>query len=1210
MKYVIIPLIFLFSSLVYGQAWRHLGGQTIFGDYIQPDGAAIFQVESTEGGFLPPRLSEGQRDALEAAHDPLPVGLQIFNTDSLAIESWNGFAWVSSLGGVVGSGEEECIPIWEADETPILINSLLCTEGGKLFVQDSENALLDIPLTLAGQNDGGVVAEDLLEVSGRLEVNSTEEASKPCPDMTQAQRDNIASPGAADCIYNTTIDNIEVFDGSEWILVGGAGGLDPWEGEYPYEVGDVVFVEFQGFDRIFVANADHTSDTTDFSEDITNWDLLADASVTILDGEINVEADFNLDGDMVIDGVLTLQEVADCSTITPTTGKIFYCGDLDLLRYFDSSGLITNIGEDLFTRARNTSGSTIPKGAIVRSVGATGGNPNIQLAALGDITSQQTVGVAKQDINDNAIGKISLVGRVRDLDTSAFTVGDILYLSESTPGQFTTTPTLVKIGRVLNSNDTEGSVLVDIDIDQDLSGFVDGPEESTNNAVSLWDGTSGRLLKDSTLSYDDGDLVIDGDLFVDDVNLSEDSNIRYSGDMDITSSSGTGSRWTLRSSLDPSQGGGLAGWGNSASFRPGSIRASITNTNSEFDIIDDTGSQLFVVDTDGNVNVTGDLEVIGNADLLGNVNVNNIQGGNIQSADIFKDPFFHRGLIGECSDVEDCVAALEGTTEADTILADTSQTVANFFDEGSYAVALLGEGACYEIEYDMVDAQKTAQLLKSIYAIDLFDSGEPDMVRTNIEFGRGSMTVFDSLVSNDWAVHGHYFVNNDDTGFIRFCPESSDTDEYSIVAFHKPSLKPTALETIRTRNCVGGLDCINEFSAIVHNEGNLNEVAQESPGDWIDSCTGSDPSVCSFVEGIFSEAPRCTATGADTLGNGRTNIDISSDSDGFTVWTSRTQTIGDAPDRRRTSVKCTRVAGDYKPDHERGVVASDGNTDARLTVSHPTQGSDITVGNATITVPFADVIDSNLIEWNDSTNEATFKKGGWFQVFYNLVAINLSTETGFETFVEVDSGSGFAIPDTATVIGGEVNSSNARVPNHTGFAHIRVNKGDKMRLRFRGIHSATNIYSRETSTITMQITPSVTGQQILGLFKNIPDMPRADSEQIRFCILSQESDTSSPIFTSDSDCADFSEASRTSAGRYSPIKFKSGYFKSESNVRCYTGAWDFGVPWITSDFDSTVEDPSAFIREDKEFQVRTRDLTSNPAAFDSPWSLFCVGPRP
>ncbi len=54
-----------------------------------PDAAALLEVTSTTKGFLPPRMTEVQRDAISSP----PAGLMIYNTTTNKLNFYNGTAW-------------------------------------------------------------------------------------------------------------------------------------------------------------------------------------------------------------------------------------------------------------------------------------------------------------------------------------------------------------------------------------------------------------------------------------------------------------------------------------------------------------------------------------------------------------------------------------------------------------------------------------------------------------------------------------------------------------------------------------------------------------------------------------------------------------------------------------------------------------------------------------------------------------------------------------------------------------------------------------------------------------------------------------------------------------------------------------------------------------------------------------------------------------
>jgi hypothetical protein len=94
--YFFIALLLLFSNAMFAQ----VGINT---DNSVPDNSAMLDVKSTSKGFLPPRMTTTQRDAITQ-----PVaGLTIYNTSKNCNETYNDSFWVSNthyIGESYGGG--------------------------------------------------------------------------------------------------------------------------------------------------------------------------------------------------------------------------------------------------------------------------------------------------------------------------------------------------------------------------------------------------------------------------------------------------------------------------------------------------------------------------------------------------------------------------------------------------------------------------------------------------------------------------------------------------------------------------------------------------------------------------------------------------------------------------------------------------------------------------------------------------------------------------------------------------------------------------------------------------------------------------------------------------------------------------------------------------------------------------------------------------
>lgn len=101
--------------------------------------------------------------------------------------------------------------------------------------------------------------------------------------------------------------------------------------------------------------------------------------------------------------------------------------------------VIQQIGLEWYARVGNTTGVTIPNGTVVGFAGATS-NALLVAPYLADGSSPSLyiLGVMTHDLPDSGEkGYATVWGFVRDLDTSSFSVGDILYASPTTAGAFT-----------------------------------------------------------------------------------------------------------------------------------------------------------------------------------------------------------------------------------------------------------------------------------------------------------------------------------------------------------------------------------------------------------------------------------------------------------------------------------------------------------------------------------------------------------------------------------------------------------------------------------------------------------------------------------------------------------------------------------------------------------------------------------------------------
>lgn len=162
------------------------------------------------------------------------------------------------------------------------------------------------------------------------------------------------------------------------------------------------------------------------------------------------------------EGSLTFPQISGAAY---QRGKLLYDTDNECPTFFNSEADISlQIGQENWVRVRNDTGSTILNGKAVYVSGSSGGLPQISLADADVEATALCIGLATHDIETNTIGYVTTGGAVRGLDTSAFSVGDKLWLS-GTAGTLTKTkpspPVFrVSVATVLTVNATTGMLFV------------------------------------------------------------------------------------------------------------------------------------------------------------------------------------------------------------------------------------------------------------------------------------------------------------------------------------------------------------------------------------------------------------------------------------------------------------------------------------------------------------------------------------------------------------------------------------------------------------------------------------------------------------------------------------------------------------------------------------------------------------------------------
>lgn len=183
-------------------------------------------------------------------------------------------------------------------------------------------------------------------------------------------------------------------------------------------------------------------------------------------------------------------------------------GTMDVGLY---GGSVLQVGQELMYYAKNTSGGLISNGTPVMFTGTVGSSGKLTFGpavADGSVLADYMMGVATQDIANNAFGYVTSFGLVRGFNTTGapygevWADGDLLYFDPATPGTWTNVqpqaPNIdVPVAVVVNAGSGgSGSIFVRMTVAESLARlqdvYINGTGTPNDFDVLLYDATQSR----------------------------------------------------------------------------------------------------------------------------------------------------------------------------------------------------------------------------------------------------------------------------------------------------------------------------------------------------------------------------------------------------------------------------------------------------------------------------------------------------------------------------------------------------------------------------------------------------------------------------------------------------------------------------------------------------------------------------------------------
>lgn len=246
---------------------------------------------------------------------------------------------------------------------------------------------------------------------------------------------------------------------------------------------------------------------------------------------------------------LTYTDVNAIGSITSTDGSVSISTASGVA---DLSVSVAASTTNVICQVRNATGATLTKGTVVYISGATGQIPTVSKAlANSDATSAQTLGLINADLANNSNGYVTIIGLVTDIDTSAFTDGQQLYLSGTTAGTLTATkpssPThLVYVAVVEYAHAIHGKLFVKVQNGYELDELHDVSIGTKSNGQTLIYNASTSLWENNTLTAGTGVSVTNGAGSITIANTAPDQTVSLTG-AGTTSVTGTYPNFTITS---------------------------------------------------------------------------------------------------------------------------------------------------------------------------------------------------------------------------------------------------------------------------------------------------------------------------------------------------------------------------------------------------------------------------------------------------------------------------------------------------------------------------------------------------------------------------------------------------------------------------------------------------------------------------------------
>ena len=268
--------------------------------------------------------------------------------------------------------------------------------------------------------------------------------------------------------------------------------------------------------NFFTSRDNNVDADTYVGQDGRLWYRIDTNNIWISDGATPGGIPLNVTGN--IGNIDSIQFYTGVNITANTPGLLWWNAADDTLNLNQENRTTQQIGQESYAYVRNRTGNTIPDGTAVRFDGAEqDGQARLLIApfiANGTVSTLFGLGVTTADIADGADGLVTVWGKVRDIDTSAFDVGDVLYVSPTVAGALTnirpTAPdNVIPMAAVLKKDAESGEIQVrpNYEIQKNYGSFFSDQNQPIGNANVAANVTFSNTVASQQIVLVDGSKI-------------------------------------------------------------------------------------------------------------------------------------------------------------------------------------------------------------------------------------------------------------------------------------------------------------------------------------------------------------------------------------------------------------------------------------------------------------------------------------------------------------------------------------------------------------------------------------------------------------------------------------------------------------------------------------------------------------------------------